>query len=670
MDMDTEGDNSEEVLRTREESERSLLSLILPRYADMAMGGHSDADEQLLTEYESYLSSLSSATFQQLMKEPEKLHDESEKMKKQMQDLAFTNYKAFIQTSECIRGMKQQVAEVRTLVGGLETALPSLSKACEQFCKTAVEITAQRAATQNTLDHHTKLMDILEIPELMETYVRSELYDEALQLEAFTHGLKKKHPDIPLIQSIATDVDKSREMMINQLHHKLRDNMALPGCLRAISHLRRMNLYNETQLRITDAWLHSVIDAVPTTNPYTYLNKLIDSCRVHVFDIITQYRAIFPDDNLAVAAAASPAPRERESGVGILHSWLTQKISEFADTLSIYLPEVKEGALVGNILEQSMYYATSLARVGLDFRGLLGPIFEHAVYNLFSSFVQTAVLRFSQTLKAQKWVAPSRALAAAMLTGLDNEASSKLAPPVVLMDYPPLAVLTNSLLASFNELRSCALYSLREGVYEVVNAALTNAALEIRNLHKQSVLSEEEREYFDSTCRTAAEVMVPYIGRCVAAIYPRPSVTAAAAVVFDLASALAILRPIYEKDLPPPASPAPSSSSLSSSSVTGLRPPSSPAQARRLLKGGLLDMLMNDEAEAAGEDAQTVLAETPSAKNEAQAVEENENGKKNDDHKEGDDRPEENGGEKEEKKDDTPKEMPPSEQEAEEVQAE
>jgi hypothetical protein len=66
------------------------------------------------------------------------------------------------------------------------------------------------------------LQDILEIPELMETYVRSELYDEALQLEAFTHGLKKKHPDIPLIQSIATDVDKSREMMINQLHHKLR----------------------------------------------------------------------------------------------------------------------------------------------------------------------------------------------------------------------------------------------------------------------------------------------------------------------------------------------------------------------------------------------------------------------------------------------------------------
>jgi hypothetical protein len=105
-----------------------------------------------------------------------------------------------------------------------------------------VEITAQRAATQNTLDHHTKLMDILEIPELMETYVRSELYDEALQLEAFTHGLKKKHPDIPLIQSIATDVDKSREMMINQLHHKLRGALLDTRHTRHIRHTRHTNV--------------------------------------------------------------------------------------------------------------------------------------------------------------------------------------------------------------------------------------------------------------------------------------------------------------------------------------------------------------------------------------------------------------------------------------------
>jgi len=82
---------------------------------------------------------------------------------------------------------------------------------------------------------------------------------------------------------------------------------------------------------------------------------------------------------------------------------------------------VNEGALVGNILEQSMYYATSLARVGLDFRGglhdrppffalgppnicccysgLLGPIFEQAVFSLFSTSLQNTTLRFTQNLK-------------------------------------------------------------------------------------------------------------------------------------------------------------------------------------------------------------------------------------------------------------------------------
>ncbi len=80
---------------------------------------------------------------------------------------------------------------------------------------------------------------------------------------------------------------------------------------------------------------------------------------------------------------------------------------------------------------------------------------------------------------------------------------------------------------------------------------------------------------------------------------------------------------------------------------------------------------MNDESEAAGEGAQTVLAETPAAKNEAPAAEENENGNKNDDHiaTPGDGRPEENGGG--EKKDDTPakEKETPLEKEAEEVQA-
>ena len=63
-------------------------------------------------------------------------------------------------------------------------------------------------------------------------------------------------------------------------------------------------------LKNRDAWVQGIIDALPTGSAYTYvrgalhrlksyarqLTKVIDLNRVHVTDIITQYRAIFADD--------------------------------------------------------------------------------------------------------------------------------------------------------------------------------------------------------------------------------------------------------------------------------------------------------------------------------------------------------------------------------------
>lgn len=48
-------------------------------------------------------------------------------------------------------------------------------------------------------------------------------------------------------------------------------------------------------------------------------------------------------------------------------------------------------------------------------------------------------------------------------------------PPYVLMDQPPLALLVNGMLAAFNELRHCALLSLREPVAEVIQASPASA---------------------------------------------------------------------------------------------------------------------------------------------------------------------------------------------------
>lgn len=80
--------------------------------------------------------------------------------------------------------------------------MPKLGSACKDFCQRAQEINQRRLKNRNTLNYHTQLLELLEIPQLMDTCVRNSFYEEALELEAYTQKLRRLHPDVPIIQSI------------------------------------------------------------------------------------------------------------------------------------------------------------------------------------------------------------------------------------------------------------------------------------------------------------------------------------------------------------------------------------------------------------------------------------------------------------------------------------
>ena len=59
---------------------------------------------------------------------------------------------------------------------------------------------SRRKLNTLSLSRHTQLLEVLEIPQVMETCVRNGYYEEALDLSAHVHRMDKKHGSIPIIK--------------------------------------------------------------------------------------------------------------------------------------------------------------------------------------------------------------------------------------------------------------------------------------------------------------------------------------------------------------------------------------------------------------------------------------------------------------------------------------
>ena len=62
----------------------------------------------------------------------------------------------------------------------------------------------RRKLNSLALSKHTQLLEVLEIPQVMETCVRNGYYEEALDLSAHVRRMAKKHGDIPIIEVSAS----------------------------------------------------------------------------------------------------------------------------------------------------------------------------------------------------------------------------------------------------------------------------------------------------------------------------------------------------------------------------------------------------------------------------------------------------------------------------------
>ncbi|OQR73932.1 conserved oligomeric Golgi complex subunit 8-like [Tropilaelaps mercedesae] len=476
---------------------------------------------------ENYMNDLSGMGLQRLVQEPQRLHEEHAALVDATQELAFNNYKTFVQTANCGRDIRSQMAAVGKRLESLRRNLPVCVAGCGQLSITCEDITARWKLTSQTLSSHKRLVEILEIPQLMETCVKNGNFDEALELAAHVRRLERRHGHIPLVATIGREVHHQQALMQVHLLSQLKGPVQLPACLRLIGLLRRMEMYSAHELKARfletrGTWFDSLLAQAEATgagsqnssqDAYSRFGRLLELYRVHLFDLITQYKAIFP-------IGQDKEANSDEEDVCLFQGWLVAKVEGVLQRLRECLaadPECRLDAMVS----QCMYAGLSFSRVGADFRPLLTPIFEDALTARCDTHLAIAHPQCLQMLQHLDLVVIGDVIESISTA---TETSVVYAPKSLLV-IPPLAIYCNALVSVFNELRVCPLASAISHAACVINSHLAAIATTIRTLENSSLGSPSatatlQKRGFQRLTEIFVTDLVPFAARTLEALLP------------------------------------------------------------------------------------------------------------------------------------------------------
>jgi conserved oligomeric Golgi complex subunit 8 len=158
-----------------------------------------EASPESRAEAVNYLQKLRSYKKENLKKDAVNLKDDLNNLDLHTQEIAFSNYPAFIKTAESsrqvLKGWNETTKNVETLI----EKLPDFSQKCDDFVRSTLEIQSNSRLNSLTMKRHVELLEILELPQLMESSIREEHYEDALELAAYVQKLGAKFDNVPVV---------------------------------------------------------------------------------------------------------------------------------------------------------------------------------------------------------------------------------------------------------------------------------------------------------------------------------------------------------------------------------------------------------------------------------------------------------------------------------------
>ncbi|OBZ68378.1 Conserved oligomeric Golgi complex subunit 8 [Grifola frondosa] len=501
-----------------------------------------------------YIAHLTSLPLSELESEPTVLASSSAQLTNALTTLCYTSYPTFLSLHSTTATLTSSLSSLSSSLDSLMESLPALEMSTRKFAQETRDIQKDRRKASLVLEHHDKLYDVLSLPLLLDSCVRNHNYTDALLLSNHAASLARRFPSNPVIQSVKAECDARVQSMLAQLLHVLSEQAKLPALFRAVGFLRKMDVLTEDELALAfltgratylDGALRTVegekkgLDVDGSVErereaQARFLKRYIDAWREGVYDVVTQYAAIFLD---------RPAPGCMPSQLHILlTAFTTLRVHTLLTLLRETLPLVADPALLNSLLTQLTYCANSFARVGMDFKALLSPVFVDAVQIGISKELDAATDSWCAVLTSSRDKSRSRGsisarakpsqflLAPSAATSPPVPSSAQLValvsapahvPPPVLASYPPLAIYTNAVLSTFNSLRMLAPVELLPTLLTTLDASIARGAGALlafaRTREWARNAGEEETRKEEEAVRAAVavfvQVFVPFVRR-------------------------------------------------------------------------------------------------------------------------------------------------------------
>lgn len=457
----------------------------------------------------SYLDYLQSLPLPELLRQPSLISVETSTVESDLTNLCFREYPTFISVHRCSSAVKSAFDDFSDSLEKLIGSVPALEDECQTFSSSTSKIQRIRSKASLVQEHQDKLLDLLEIPQLMETCVRNGYYQEAMELLDYSRTISQRYEDVVLVQDVVREVEGVLQLMLTQLLSLLREPIKLPALIKTVTFLRRLHALDENELalvfissRYRNFKAQLAYIERDKADPVRYLRRYIDLFREHVYDLIAQFTTIFLDSpNTAIHIA----------------SFASQAVSELVNLVWTCVPQLSaDAASMSSILIQLGYCAMSFTRVGLDFAPLIAEPFASTSFSTFCHEISNASRELRELLEESSKLLrpPSQILITA--DHLSRVLAAETSPPNLpdsidaVRSFPPLAALVNAHLNALNSLRLLAPLNLRSQIFTFHSTSLASDSVTLlqyfflRSEESVDRLQEGNRERSSHTRTTSA----------------------------------------------------------------------------------------------------------------------------------------------------------------------